>query len=128
MGARTKKFPLKISAGERETIVLRTRSPFFSPLILLTTDNPINLSINRRKLPRSFRRCNTTSWWFRRRTVEYRRSPRQSPSTATWSTWTTTRPSSRPGHTRWISWRIRRSAPQSYLWPPRTSTQEITGG
>lgn len=51
MGARTKKFPLKISAGERETIVLRTRSPFFFPSHLINHRQPDQFIDQSKKAP-----------------------------------------------------------------------------
>lgn len=81
MGARTKKFPLKYRPERQlfSELVLTTRSLFFFSFLLhLINHDPHDQFIDQsRKLPRSFRRCNTTSWWFRLRTGVSRRFPRQ---------------------------------------------------
>lgn len=81
MGARTKKFPLKYRPERQlfSELVLTTRSLFFFsfPLHLINHDPHDQFIDQSRKLPRSFRRCNTTSWWFRLRTGVSRRFPRQ---------------------------------------------------
>lgn len=73
-------------------------------------------------------RCSTTSSSFKRQTAVCRccRPPWQ--CIATWSTWTTTRPSSRPGRTRPTSWKTRPSERPCSRWLPRIWIPVTTAG